>query len=142
MASNSKGNSVHEEQDCHHPPYTWLGAAVLFWGMVAFSLAPMLWTLLSGSLAGDGSAATSLSSLPTVSSGDDWMLWKVTLVMDRSEWTLVHPYANETACEDARMQGTAQKRDVARAPSRLMCLPWRIDPYRWMGPPDMKEHQP
>jgi hypothetical protein len=30
----------------HHPPYAWLGAAVLFWGMVALWLAPMLWTWL------------------------------------------------------------------------------------------------
>jgi hypothetical protein len=37
--------STDEEQsDSHHPPYAWLGAAVLLWGMVAVWLVPMLGT--------------------------------------------------------------------------------------------------
>jgi hypothetical protein len=38
-------DTIPDEQHSH-PPYAWLGAAVLFWGMCVFLLAPMLWRWL------------------------------------------------------------------------------------------------
>jgi hypothetical protein len=103
-----------EAQHYHHPPYAWLGAAVLFWGMVAFWLMPTVWTWVrtvgqkpvsqsSWTMTLDPAnfAKHAITAVPR--SDNDWILWEHIPGQRKGGWSWVHGFfADERACEDVR----------------------------------------
>jgi hypothetical protein len=116
---------MHEQPDYHHPPYAWLVAAVLFWGMVAFLLAPTVWTWVRASPRPMTAAAPK--------SDDGWILWKHIPAQGEWSWSWVHGFTQERACEKAKARSWVEERvnGFTVETMRLVCLPWHIDPHGW-----------
>jgi hypothetical protein len=115
---------MHEEPHYHHPPYAWLGAAVLLWGMVAFLLAPTVWTWVRAS------PRTMTAAVP--GSDDGWILWKHIPAQGEGVWYSIRAFAQEPACEEYRAHFQVREQKVngfTGATMHLACLPWHINPY-------------
>jgi hypothetical protein len=126
-----------EDQDSYHPPYLWLGAAVLFWGMCVFLLAPMLWRWLGvGGQQPVSQAERTLTvgqPLPTTCKVGDIFI-DTTAPAGQQIYGCVA--VDTWALAPALYEGQEQ------ANGFTIVTPRRIDPHVWTRPPDTKEHQP